>query len=141
MNPARLVLLVGCLGSALAAAPSFASELIISDGVTLVLDDPLDVPDGSILTVDGTLQTPSLNVEGLFQGSGTVTGDVFILGGTLSPGGSVSIGSLTIGGEPALSPTEQAAFDAAQQPGLPVPEPSTWLLLAIALLTVVRWRP
>ena len=72
-------------------------ELEVEQGVTLALNDPHSVPPGYILTVDGTLTTPQLEVEGLLQGTGEVV-STMSNSGIVSPGGDAA-GNLTISGE------------------------------------------
>jgi hypothetical protein len=127
-----LGLTFGDLGEAGGELPSsFASELIVSDGVTLILDDPLVVPDGSILTVDGTLQTSILEAEGFLQGSGVITGSLVIIGGIFSPGGGGTLGSQAAGDAQIASSIAGAA---PSDQVIGTPEPSSSVLLGIACL-------
>jgi spore coat protein A len=75
-------------------------ELVVEQGVTLQLSDPHTTPAGNILTVDGRLITPQLNVEGLLRGTGEVVANVTNRG-TVSPGGNAR-GSLTVTGDVTL---------------------------------------
>ncbi len=68
-------------------------ELVVEQGVTLNLGSPHTTPAGNILTVDGILNTPQLDVEGLLRGTGEVQAPV-INHGTVSPG--LSPGMLTV---------------------------------------------
>lgn len=65
-------------------------ELIVEQGVTLNLTDPHTTPPGHILRVDGILNTPQLDVEGLLRGTGAVLADVINFG-NVSPGASAGI--------------------------------------------------
>ena len=71
-------------------------ELVVEQGVTLALNDPHTVPPGYIMTVDGTLTTPLLQVDGLLRGTGDVQSSV-INSGNVSPAGDTT-GSLLISG-------------------------------------------
>lgn len=65
-------------------------ELIVEKGITLNLNDPHTTPPGHVLTVDGILSTPQLNVQGLLRGTGSVQAPVTNRG-TVSPGASAGI--------------------------------------------------
>ncbi|MCA9229868.1 MAG: multicopper oxidase domain-containing protein [Planctomycetales bacterium] len=69
-------------------------ELIVEQGVTLNLASPHTTPPGHIITVDGILNTPQLDVQGLLRGTGDVQASVTNYG-TVSPGASPGI--LTVG--------------------------------------------
>lgn len=83
-------------------------ELIVEQGVTLNLTQPHTTPPGHVLTVDGIVNTPQLNVQGLLRGTGSVQAPV-INRGTVSPGTSPGILSVTdfiqITADPNTEPT------------------------------------
>ena len=65
-------------------------ELVVEEGVTLFLNDPHTTSPGNTLTVNGILNTPQLEVEGLLRGTGEVQAPVFNRG-TVSPGDSPGV--------------------------------------------------
>lgn len=84
-------------------------ELIVEQGVTLALDDPHTTPAGYILTVDGILSTPQLEIDGLLRGSGEVQSNV-ISRGDVSPGGEGG-GALTVTGDMTLLDSSDLAIE------------------------------
>ena len=65
-------------------------ELVVEQGVTLNLTSPHTTPPGHVITVDGILNTPQLDVQGLLRGTGSVESTV-INHGKVSPGTSPGI--------------------------------------------------
>jgi spore coat protein A, manganese oxidase len=84
-------------------------ELIVEQGVTFAINEPHTVPSGCVLTVDGTLTTPQLAVDGLLRGDGLVQSNV-INRGTVSPG-SDAAGNLTVAGDVSLTSSGVLAVD------------------------------
>ncbi len=84
-------------------------ELLVEQGVTLALTDPHTTPSGYILTVDGILTTPQLDVDGLLRGTGEVQSNVFNRG-TVSPGGD-DAGTLLISGDADMLDTGKLAVE------------------------------
>ena len=69
-------------------------ELVVEQGVTLNLAAAHTTPPGHVLTVDGILNTPQLDVEGLLRGTGSVQ-SIVINYGKVSPGTSPGILSVS----------------------------------------------
>ena len=84
-------------------------ELVVEQGVTFTLNGPHTVPSGNIMTVDGTLTTSQLNVQGLLRGDGVVQSNVTNTG-TVSPGGD-GVGSLAVTGTVNLMGSGNLAID------------------------------
>jgi hypothetical protein len=75
-------------------------ELFVEQGVTFAINDSHTIPSGYVMTVDGTLTTPQLEVQGLLRGDGVVQTNVTNRG-ALSPGGD-GAGSLAVTGNLSL---------------------------------------
>ena len=71
-------------------------ELVVKAGVTLTLNDALAIPSGNITTVDGTLSTAQVSLDGMLRGTGQVVSNVSNRG-TVKPGAGSS-GTLNVAG-------------------------------------------
>jgi hypothetical protein len=122
-----------------------ATLAVVSDAQVYVADELTVWSGGTLELDDGIVDVPLLTLAGgTLSGTGTVVGDVTVLGGVISPGSSPT-GMVADDGLPSIGGYDvdlQTSSEPQPPPAglLTVPEPASFSALCAGVIALLAWR-